>query len=339
MDVEAGPRGQARLWHHVEPGLTAAAIWTERSTGRGEDADPLVVLHRPSGMGLLGVFDGVGGAGRAVAGRTPGDVERTQAWIASRRVRGLVEEWFVSERSVASAEGLAAHVAARLGEGVPRRGRVRGSIHRELPSTFAGLAFDVDSSGLRWEALWAGDSRCYVIETGAGLQQLSRDDCDIDDALVQLVQDPPMTNVICADRPFTINTGPGSAQLPCILLCATDGFFGYVDTPARFELVLLETLLSSQDCLHWMGQLAERVCSYTGDDASLALTAFGFTDFASLRASFRERLEHLRVAHAVPMDGVPPADRQALVVARERSWEAYRVSYERRLATAFRDRP
>lgn len=148
-----------------------------------------------------------------------------------------------------------------------------------------------------------------------------------------------MTNVICANRPFTINTSPGAAELPCVLLCATDGFFGYVDTPARFELVLLETLLSAQDCLHWAGQLAELVGSYTGDDASLVLAAFGFADFGALRASFRERLEYLRAVHAAPMDAVPPADRQALVVARERSWQAYRDGYERRLAAGCRERP
>jgi serine/threonine protein phosphatase PrpC len=333
MDVEAGARGPSRLWHHVETGFSAAALWTERTPGRGEDADPLVVLHRPSGLGLLGVFDGAGGAGRAVAGRTPRGVERTQAWIASRRVRGLVEEWFVSERSDASAEALAAHVAGRLGKDVLRRGRMRGSIHRELPTTFAGLSFDVDGPRLRWDALWAGDSRCYVVESASGLQQLSTDDCDLDDTLAQLLQDPPMTNLVCANQPFRINTRPGSAELPCVLLCATDGFFGYVDTPARFELILLETLLSAQDCMHWAGLLAERVSTYTGDDASLALAAFGFADFDALRASFRERLEHLRVTHALPMDRVPAGDRQALAAAREASWHAYRGGYERRLAT------
>lgn len=337
MDVEAGPRGPARLWHHVEPDFSAAAIWTERTSGRGEDADPLLVLHRPTGSGLIGVFDGVGGAGRAVAGRTPQGVERTQAWIASRRVRGLVEEWFTSERLAVSADALAAHVAARLGKDVSRRGRMRGSIHRELPTTFAGLTFDFDHSGLRWEALWAGDSRCYLIEPGPGLQQLSRDDCDLDDALGQLLQDPPMTNLICANRPFTINSCPGSAETPCVLLCATDGFFGYVDTPARFEFILLETLLSAQDCMHWAGLLAERVSSYTGDDASLALAAFGFAGFDALRASFRERLEYLRNAHALPMDQVPPANRHALTTAREASWHAYRGGYERRLTSGPRE--
>ncbi|MEQ0560556.1 serine/threonine protein phosphatase [Amycolatopsis sp. NEAU-NG30] len=337
MDIEAGPRGRARVWHHVEHGFGSLAIWTERVPGRGEDADPLAVFHRPTGMGLLAVFDGVGGSGRAAAGRTPLGVERTQAWIASRRVRGLVEEWFVSEHTAASAEGLATHIATRLGEDVPRRGRIRGSIHRELPTTFAGLTFDIDGSVLRWETLWAGDSRCYLLETGVGLQQLSRDDCDLGDALAQLVQDPPMTNVICANQPFRINASPGTADLPCVLLCATDGFFGYVDTPARFELLLLETLLSSQDCLHWAGQLAERVGSYTGDDASLAMAAFGFTDFAALRASFRARLDYLRQAHACPMDDVASAGRPALVTARERSWQAYRDGYERRIATGSRE--
>ncbi|MER6873070.1 serine/threonine protein phosphatase, partial [Amycolatopsis sp. NPDC000673] len=68
MDVTPGARGTARLWHYTEEALAAVAVWTERIAGKGEDADPLVLLHRPSRSGLLAVFDGVGGAGRAPAG-------------------------------------------------------------------------------------------------------------------------------------------------------------------------------------------------------------------------------------------------------------------------------
>ena len=35
-----------------------------------------------------------------------------------------------------------------------------------------------------------------------------------------------------------------------MLLCATDGFFNYVATPAHFEHLLLDTMLGPQACRH-----------------------------------------------------------------------------------------
>jgi serine/threonine protein phosphatase PrpC len=316
VDIRAVSYGAARLWQHVEPGFTAVAVWTERRPGKGEDADPLVLFQRSTGTGLLSVFDGVGGAGRASAGPAVDGVDRSQAWVASRHVRALVEEWFVGSPDI----GLAQHIGARLGAGLVRPSRIRGSIQRPFPTTFAGLDFRVTGQEVRWDVLWAGDSRCYVAEPETGLQQLSRDDTDLTDALELLLQDPPMTNMISADRRFEINRWPGEALLPCVLVCATDGFFGYVDTPAQFEHVLWETLLSAQDSTHWAVLLAERVNSYTGDDASLAVAALGFSDFDAFRASFRHRAGAIRIKH----------------VAREESWQLYRGAYERRLPGAER---
>jgi hypothetical protein len=327
MDIPSGPRGAGRVWHHVERGFAALAVWTERIPGRGEDADPLVLFHRPAGRGLLSVFDGVGGAGRAAAGHGRQGTVRTQAWVASRRLRGLVEEWFAAGMSA----GLRERIAARLAVGAPGRGRVRGSIPRGFPTTFAALTFDLAFPNVAWVVHWAGDSRCYVAEPDTGLQQLSRDDTECQDALELLVQDPPMTNVVCSDRPFEINSCTGSAVLPCLLICATDGFFGYVETPAQFEQLLWETLLSAQDILHWSGLLAERVVSYTGDDASLAVVGIGFEDFDALRASFRQRADFLDGEHTELIRQVRPGDQAGLVAARETSWHRYRPDYERRL--------
>ncbi len=328
VDITPVPRGQARLWHHDERGFTALGVWTERVADHGEDADPLVLYKRSTGHGMVSVFDGVGGAGRAAAGRTTDGRVRTQAWVASRRVRALAEEWFVLAQT---GTGLGEHIAERLPTPAGGRTRVRGTIHREFPTTVAGLEFVVDGHEVRWHALWAGDSRCYVAEPGPGLQQLSRDDTDSSDALDLLVQDPPMTNMVSAGRAFALNMWTGSAPLPCLLVCATDGFFGYVPTPALFEHVLWDTLVGSHDVVHWASQLAERVRGYTGDDASLAVVALGFSGFGELRSAFRDRAAHLNTEHADVMDRVPDGDPAALAAARERSWHRYRPAYESRL--------
>ncbi|NUT95939.1 MAG: serine/threonine protein phosphatase [Saccharothrix sp.] len=327
VDIAPVPRGQARLWHHTEPDFSALGVWTERIVDHGEDADPLVLYQRSTGHGMVSVFDGVGGAGRTTAGRTTDGRIRTQAWVASRRVRALVEEWFVRPSDV----GLGEHIVDRLPTPATGRTRMRGTIQRDFPTTVAGLEFVVEEHEVRWHALWAGDSRCYVAEPAYGLQQLSRDDTDLSDALELLVQDPPMTNMASAGRAFALNRWTGSAPLPCLLVCATDGFFGYVTTPALFEHVLWDTLVRSHDVVHWASQLAERVRGYTGDDASLAVVALGFSEFAQLRSAFRHRAAQLDSEHAHVMNGVPDGDHAALVVAREHSWRRYRPTYERRL--------
>lgn len=328
MDVRHVSRGGARVWQHCEPGFAALAVWTECVAGSGEDADPLVLYRRSAGCGVLSVFDGVGGAGRTVAGRTADGAEHTQAWLAARRVRALTEEWYVGD---GAPELLGEHIARRLAEGVSSRTRMRGSMHRDFPSTLASLDFRVCRDRVSWDVVWAGDSRCYVAEPRHGLQQLSLDDADSSDALELLLQSPPMTNMVSANRPFRLNRIPGEAMLPCVLVCATDGFFGYVTTPAGFEDVLWHSLLSAQDIQHWGALLITAVQSYTGDDASLALVALGFDNLADIRAHFVPRARHLRIEHGEPMAAVPQDSRSALTTARERSWESYRTGYERRL--------
>lgn len=332
MEVQASARGpMARLWQHVDGDITAMSIWTERIRGRGEDADPLLLLHRPDSAGLIAVFDGVGGAGRSSAGRTAAGLPRTQAWVAARRARSITEDWFVHNGPTGDPTTLAEAFATHLAKGSTAQQRIRGSIHREFPSTMAAISFVRQRAEVRWNVLWAGDSRCYVAEPVAGLQQLSRDDVDVADGLELLVQDPPMTNMVCVGRDFRVNAMPGNAPLPCVLLCATDGCFGYVDTPALFELLLWETLEFAQDGRHWAALLADRIASVTRDDASLVLLALGFPGLDVLKASFRARLNLLRAEHGRPMAAVPQADRAALVAARELSWQFYRRDYERRL--------
>ena len=239
----------------------------------------------------------------------------------------LAEEWFALQTPT----GLGEHIADRLGAGTSPGGRVRGSMRRDFPTTLAALSFQLTTTEVRWDVLWAGDSRCYVAEEHTGLQQLSRDDTESADALELLIQDPPMTNMVSSSQVFSLNRWRGSARLPCVLLCATDGFFGYVDTPAEFEHILWSTLVTANSCVHWSVLLADRVAAYTGDDASIVVTALGYRDFDEFRARFRPRADTLRTTHAEPMKQVRPEDRTALVAARAESWRRYRAAYEARL--------
>lgn len=308
-------------------------VWTETKHGRGEDAEPLVLHNFAEETGLVAVFDGAGGAGAAHAGRSPQGEVRTHAWTAARAARALTAEWFLRRDPHADGdqvEVLRGHLAKRLPElQLPVRRKFRGSMVRELPTTLAALHYDLRPGQVRWQALWAGDSRCYLLDA-AGLQQLSRDDTESDDTLTLLADDPVMTNMVCADRPFAIHAQPGEAAAPCLLVCATDGFFGYVRTPAEFEYILLSTLIAAEDSARWGDALASAVSSYTADDASLALIAVGFPDFGRLQATFHQRAEMLHVEHVEPTRRAE-GDLDALVAARTDSWHRYRTEYERRM--------
>jgi hypothetical protein len=204
-------------------------------------------------------------------------------------------------------------------------------MRRELPTTLAALIYRIEPDQVRWQAMWAGDSRCYVLTPTAGLQQLSRDDTESGDALELLNSDPPMTNLVAADGRFVVNEHRGALPLPCVLLASTDGFFGYLHTPADFEYVLLDTLRCSVSTQDWANKLVEAVGGYTGDDASLALLAVGFPQHSALRAAFAHRREQIAHEHWFPMRAALKNGRDATVTAREDSWARYRFDYERQM--------
>lgn len=333
--VQAAVTPRTAVWHHSGPGLLALGVWTEKAADKGEDAEPLVLHDRTHDTGLLAVFDGAGGAGAAEAGRSESGIARSHAWVGSRAARGLTEDWFATTGRYAAPEdehSLDRHLAQRLAEvGGTRRGRIGGSMRRDLPTTAAALHYEVRAGEVVWQVLWAGDSRCYLMAAERGLQQLSRDDAESDDALVLLTEDPPMTNMVCASRPFAIHSAPGRAATPCLLISATDGFFGYLNTPAEFEFVLLEAMAKAGDPREWGELLASSVASYTGDDASIAVAALGFQDFERMRTAFGRRRKALLAEHVKPFRRRRGPDQESLAAARAESWSRYRGNYERRM--------
>ena len=340
----------ALYWASQEPELITAGVWTEKKPDRGEDAEPLVLYQDTSRRGVLAVCDGVGGAGVQMAGRTSDGTERSGAWVGSRAVRLAVEQHFVrkvhaddepASRRADGADGdepgpVGPSLHQSMGEILedlrnPSRSRIGGTMQRELPSTLAAIFYRQRPESVRAHVRWAGDSRCYLLTAEAGLQQLSEDDTDMPDALESLEQDPPMNNRISADGRYQIHDERVEMALPCVLLCATDGFFNYVQTPAHFEHVLLSALSEAADAISWASQLSQRVQTYTQDDASLALVAFGYPDFGELQHAFRNRLAALSAEHWQPFQELNAADGDAFRKARVDSWQRYRAEYERRI--------
>jgi hypothetical protein len=322
------------VWGAAQPDVVMVAVRTEQVSGRGEDGPPTVLYHSGSGRGLIGVYDGAGGAGGGTAGTLADGRQVSGAFVASRQVHFALEDWFranaLRRPPAAGGDDLVNWLRSSLEPLRQRRRRkIKGTMVRELPTTLAAIEYSPNGERIDVAARWAGDSRCYRLVPEHGLQRLSRDDiASGDDDDPSGGGDQPMTNMVCADRDFWINTMPlTSARLPSVLVCATDGFHAYVETPAHFELVLLETLLEAEDARGWAAALAERVASYTKDDASLALVALGFTDLAAAKDAFLERYRWLRQC-VEPLEAVDPADRQRRAEARRRLWESYRPVHE-----------
>ncbi|MFJ4713970.1 serine/threonine protein phosphatase [Streptomyces sp. NPDC088785] len=325
------------------------SVWTERVAGRGEDAEPFVCHHWDTTQGLLAVFDGSGGAGASPAWQAPDGTARTGAWVGARAARLATDCWFhdvVREGQEPDGHTLHTYVKYFLEQAPKRQSKISGTMRRQLPTTLAGLHYQVDGDETEVEVrpLWTGDSRAYVLLPDSGLHVLTRDHTRESDALELLRSDPPMTNLVCADREFEIATRRLTLPLPCVLVVATDGFFGYVHTPGEFERLLLRTLEQAHHALDWSDLLRREVQAYTADDASLALLALGHRDFADLRAGFAPRLRQLTdrltrdrpdALTGPPGDGADPREAAAAVKAwQERTWQEYRPAYERYLPPA-----
>jgi len=325
---------------------------TAKVAGEGEDADP--ILRVGPDLGLLGVFDGMGGAGGRVYD-TP-DGRHTGAWIASRFARNVVErlmlelikpEWNLDGPATASElqRVLTSSLAARLAELKAPETTLRSKLVKALPTTMtlAVLQRTDPAAGIyACHLFWAGDSRAYVADPEAGLMQLTTDDLRSGgDAMRNLTDDSVMSNCISADTEFHINHRQVELRAPFLLLCATDGCFAYVRSPMHFEHLLLSTLQDARDAEAWRRALEAAVTAITGDDAALALLGLGadLDGFKQLLADRTAEMQRRYIDPLEELDGQVQRAEQELDGLRARRtelgaelWGAYTPGYEQHLA-------
>jgi hypothetical protein len=319
--------------------------------GHGEDSDP--ILRDGRELGLVAVFDGMGGAGGTVY-ETP-DGPRTGAYLASRLARDVVEERMVAlldpewnldgpatsrelQRSVKRAL-----TDALAGLNAPKSG-LRSRLLRALPTTMALMALQrLEPRKGRWagHVFWSGDSRVYVFDPATGAHQVTRDDLrDAGDALVNLRQDSVVSNAMSADTDFVVNHRKVELTAPFLAVAATDGCFGYVRTPIHFEHLVLAALQESTDTGSWSRILQQRISAISGDDAAMAVLGVG-ADHEEFRRLFATRTAELEQRFVVPLDELEAEvgrAEQAVAVARSRHaavqtslWTEYKTEYERYL--------
>ncbi len=250
-----------------------------------------------SGNSLVSVFDGCGGIGSKRYANYSG---KTGAFVASRAVCGGVCAWFENDQS--SPEKLPEYIQRSLAvcSGfADKTGRLIGSLGKSFPTTAAIIYSEPKSAQIDSTCFWAGDSRCYMLDT-EGLHQLSDDDIDGEDALSNISGDGVLKNVICASAPFEIHSKRLSFNSPCLLICATDGCFGYLKSPMEFEQFLTGTMLSVKSISEWKTFLENSFRKFAGDDFTLCVAAYGFKSFEDMQNHFKARNAFVHTNYIVP---------------------------------------
>jgi serine/threonine protein phosphatase PrpC len=317
---------------------------------QGEDSDP--ILRDGPDLGLLGVFDGMGGAGGTVY-ETP-EGRRTGAYLASRIARDVVEQrmldllepdWHLNGKAAARnlQHSVQQALKQRLQELNPAPSSLRSRLIRALPTTMAVVALQrTQPGGPTWagHVFWAGDSRAYVFEP-RGASQLSTDDLrDPGDALANLRRDSVVSNAMSADTEFHINHRRVELRSPFLVVCATDGCFGYVRTPMHFEYLVLSHLLEARNTEAWSSALQAEIAAVTGDDAAMSTLGVG-ADLKEFQELFTPRVGELASDFIEPLDELSDAvtrAEQELRALQSRQldemterWNRYKSEYERYL--------
>ena len=313
----------------------------------GEDSDP--ILRDGPDLGLLAVFDGMGGAGGTVYD-TP-DGPRSGAYLASRIARDVVEQemlnllvpdWNLNGEAAAEELQRAVRDALqdRLAELKAPKSGLRSRLLRALPTTMAVLALQRSHrGGSKWliHVFWAGDSRGYVFEP-TGARQLTIDDLrDQGDAMSNLRRDSVVSNAISADTEFHVNYRRVELEAPFLLVCATDGCFGYLPSPMHFEELVLGSLPAARSVTGWSQAIQDAIVPVTGDDAAMAVIAVG-ADFDELKSLYTPRVADLAAEYTGPIDALSRSVERAeqelhrlqqrQLDDTEQLWTRYKSGYE-----------
>ncbi|MBQ7400064.1 MAG: hypothetical protein IJW06_06380 [Clostridia bacterium] len=238
---------------------------------------------------IIASLDGCGGSGSKRYKNFSG---KTGAYVASRAVCGGVKAWFLESNEE---EDLPTYVQDALSvckKYADKAGRIMGSLSKAFPTTAAIITGNILRDKCEITCYWAGDSRCYMLDA-KGLHQLTEDDLDGQDAMSNLTNDGVMNNSINASTSFEIHSKKIVVGYPCILLTATDGCFGYLNSPMEFEYLLTDSLVKSKNITEWKIALNERMNTVTGDDYTLCVAVCGFADFEDIRNSFVKRNEYV----------------------------------------------
>lgn len=165
-----------------------------------------------------------------------------------------------------------------------------------FPTTLASALYFQNGDKLRILAIWAGDSRVYVLSPTKGLQMLSLDDAVNADEEMKSASE--MNNCISAGNPFRLNYSIFEMNEPGIVFCCSDGCFDYLPSPLHFEWLVLQTILScvpnaTSDDLGeaFANSVRDSVYQSIGDDTTMAGIICKINSTDELKMAFATRME------------------------------------------------
>lgn len=311
---------------------------TEKKVGHGEDAPPILIIK--DNYLVVGVFDGMGGAGAVTCNSSFGD-EHTQAYVSSRIVSDAMQFFFQNHllKDDFTEEDMIAVLKSKLLEEKEKyppvvKSSLRSKLVRQYPTTLAITTLHEYDTYLEVDSYWAGDSHCYLW-TNSGFYQISKDDLEeINDPMENLHNDSPISNCVCTDRDFVIHHLPIQLNKePVVILCATDGCFGYYHTPMHFEHMLKSCLGQSRDAEEWKEKIQNELLKVTADDCSLSLIAYGFSSFDNLKHTIKVNCDN-EFTKLVKLEQDVDCAKHMFIEAKERyekgvadGWRNYKQSY------------
>ena len=269
----------------ADPGLELSALFFVNGEKKQDLCEDSYALGAHDGEVFLGVFDGCGGSGARVYDVYGG---HTGAYLASRIASGAAYDWFQNEEPPAALERDIARALQCYKENASGSSGIRSSMAKDFPTTAAAAKCSCSPSRVDADFLWCGDSRGFLM-TADGLKQITVDDVQHTVDGPDMRSDGIMTSVCSASKPFHLHEKQVSCSQPCIALTATDGCFGYVESPIRFEALLLDTLLQSSSIEDWREKLFGILKKISADDYTMCLACFGYASFADLKKAFEPR--------------------------------------------------
>lgn len=277
-----------------------------------EDAPPV------SNIRFSVVCDGLGGAGSTKHKVEEAGIPamRTSGYLGSRVVADSVASFydFNYERITgivfsngdfsialqAVIEELKSTIKAALSTKMVKLGidpiLTRNKTLKIFPTTLASALYFQDGEKVKILAIWAGDSRVYVLSPTKGLQLLSLDDAI--NADVEMKSASEMNNCISVGNPFRLNYSIFEMDEPGIVFCCSDGCFDYLPSPLHFEWLVLQTILSCvpnaiSDNLGeaFANSVRDSVYQSIGDDTTMAGVICKINSTDELRKVFTARME------------------------------------------------
>lgn len=303
---------------------TAFIIEKEKVANNGEDSFSLCIGKNSA---YIGVFDGCGGSGFRLC---RGFSKKTEAYMASRFASGALLDWFLkfgdstdlndSDKlnsikeyldKCFSLTSIYNHQSSKIG----------GSLVRDFPTT---AAIALINNNLILDAIWAGDSRVYLLNH-SGLSQISVDDVNETDAYSNLFDDSVLNNVLSADGSYVLNHKKINLAGPSIIITATDGCFGYFPSPMEFEFVLVDSLMKSNSINSLKESINMYIQQVTGDDYSMGVLSIGFNSFDNIQAAMNDRYSKLKSNYIDVINNGNESDNDI----RYNLWLTYKRDYEK----------